>query len=168
MHEKEFYTVGEAAEILRMCRDGVYEYLRKGYIGGSRVGPHSSWRIPRSEIERFKNVEVPMNQRQRDNIFNTAKKFANGINGRLAYSIKPNLGHLIQPIIYDIWLNAEPGGDPEGQLLVFFSKDGEPSRIGVRERLDAPILWWDELGQGESGTPFQRELLRRVADALRV
>lgn len=168
MHGKDFYTVREAVEILGMCRDSVYAYLRYGYIRSSRVGPHSSYRIPRSEIERFKNVEVSVNQRQQDNIFNTAKKFGKGINGRLEYCIKPNLGLLRQPIFYDIWLNREGEGDPEGQLLVFFSKDGKPSRIGVRERLDAPILWWDELEQEESGTPFQRELLRRVADTLRV
>jgi len=53
MDEKEFYTVTEVVEILSLSRDRIYEYLRAGYIRGSRVTPKGGWRIHRSELERI-------------------------------------------------------------------------------------------------------------------
>jgi excisionase family DNA binding protein len=65
MDEKEFYTVTEVVEILRLSRDRVYEYLRAGYIRGSRVAPRGGWRIHRIELERIMGTGLkPRDQAQ--------------------------------------------------------------------------------------------------------
>jgi len=53
---KEFYSVKETAEILDFSRDRIYEYLRNGYLHGTRLTGHSAWRIPAAEIERLKGL----------------------------------------------------------------------------------------------------------------
>lgn len=52
--EKEFYSVGEVAKILDLSQDRVYEYLRTGYIKGSRLTKNSAWRIHKGEVDRLR------------------------------------------------------------------------------------------------------------------
>lgn len=70
MNENKLYTVTEASQILRISRDRLYEYLRTGYIRGTRVTGRSAWRIPPSEIERLRGngKEVIVKQANQDDI----------------------------------------------------------------------------------------------------
>jgi excisionase family DNA binding protein len=52
--EKEFYTVKELANILDVSNDRVYEWLRSGYIKGTRPMPHSAWRAHKTEVSRLR------------------------------------------------------------------------------------------------------------------
>ena len=52
--EKEFYTVKEVANIIGVSTDRVYEWLRSGYIKGTRPMPHSAWRVHESELTRLR------------------------------------------------------------------------------------------------------------------
>lgn len=53
---RDFYTAAEAAQSLGISRDRVYEYLRSGHIRSVRIGPHSPYQIPPSEIGRLKDT----------------------------------------------------------------------------------------------------------------
>jgi excisionase family DNA binding protein len=55
---KEFYTVKEVADILGLSPDRIYEYLRSGYLYGTRLTKNSAWRIPATEIQRLKGTSL--------------------------------------------------------------------------------------------------------------
>lgn len=56
MSREKFYSVKEVAQILSLSPDRIYEYLRTGYLYGSRLAKQSAWRIPATEIERLKGL----------------------------------------------------------------------------------------------------------------
>ena len=61
MSEKEFYSVKEAARLLGLSRDRIYEHLRRGDLYGIRITEHSAWRIPAEEIGRLKGSAAGKN-----------------------------------------------------------------------------------------------------------
>lgn len=48
-----FYTVSEAAEILRVSDRTVREWIYRQHLRAVRMGDRSAWRIPRAEINRL-------------------------------------------------------------------------------------------------------------------
>ena len=51
--QREFYSVSEVADVLKICKDRVYEWLRTERLRGTRVTKHSAWRVHRSELQRL-------------------------------------------------------------------------------------------------------------------
>ncbi|MEO0260575.1 MAG: helix-turn-helix domain-containing protein [candidate division WOR-3 bacterium] len=55
MHEPEFLTVEEVAELLRVSTRTVQRLLKEGGLPGVRIG--RQWRIPRAEL--LAHLKVP-------------------------------------------------------------------------------------------------------------
>lgn len=62
--KKEFYTVPEAAELLRVHENTIYSILKRKEITYYKVGKQK--RIPASELERLKVPAMP-NEAREDN-----------------------------------------------------------------------------------------------------
>ncbi len=53
---KEFYTVAEVADLLKVSRRSVINMIARGYLPGARKlmpGLKSVYRIPKSDVERY-------------------------------------------------------------------------------------------------------------------
>lgn len=57
MEKNEYYTPNELASTLRVSRQAIYKWIKKGRIRAVRVG--EDWRIPAEEYERVKEEGVP-------------------------------------------------------------------------------------------------------------
>ncbi len=52
---EKYYTPEEIAELLKVSRETVYNWLRAGKLKGTKV--FNFWRIPESELNRLLNRE---------------------------------------------------------------------------------------------------------------
>lgn len=57
--EREWFTVGEAAEYLRVSKRTIYRWLREGQLVGYRAGLRGPWRFRRRDLDGVLQKEAP-------------------------------------------------------------------------------------------------------------
>jgi len=104
---KEFYSVKEVAEIIGQSTDRIYEYLRAGYLHGTRLTKTSAWRIPAAEIQRLKGKSLEESGAQLENRSDSWSEYL-----ELAIKLQNSLSG-IGPKDWSIWGLLDTGAPPQ-------------------------------------------------------
>lgn len=64
--DKQFYTVNEVAQLLRVSPSTIRNYIKKNIIGAVRigVGQRTMLRIPQAEITKITTIDEPQDDAQ--------------------------------------------------------------------------------------------------------
>jgi hypothetical protein len=137
MSKKEFYNVKEVAQILSLSPDRIYEYLRTGYLHGSRLAKQSAWRIPATEIERL----MGLGSRKIDTQLETKPgKWSEYL--EIAVQFQNSLSH-IDPKDWGIWGLPDTGQPPltsEAGLRIWLDRGKLVVKLAVEQDNRFPLF----------------------------
>jgi len=64
--ETRFFTIAEAAALLRQSRSTLYRNIKRGAMRAMRLGEHGPLRVPEDALEEYLRPARPDNQGERD------------------------------------------------------------------------------------------------------
>jgi len=112
---KEFYSVREVAQILRLSPDRIYEYLRRGYLRGTRLTEKSAWRIPAAELQRLRGTSLEKSSAQLEA---KPSKWSEYLD--IVVQLQNSLSH-IDPRDWAIWGLPDTGQPPQASEAGFIT-----------------------------------------------
>ena len=81
--QQEWFTVGEAAEYLRISKRTIYKFCEEGVLAGHRTSKRGHWRFRKEELDKAMKRGIPENDHE----------------GLVA------LNAMVDPVLAEIWDN---------------------------------------------------------------